>query len=124
MRSGLFLAEKKQLDGTVGGAFGALGRNGEALVCIHETMKNVSKINVVSEPLGLKSAALGGDAQTAQGDGRELGEKLKQRSHPDSACNQGAARVRWTLSCSGMLYSVVGTAGLVSFEDRCSVEDP
>ena len=71
-----------------------LWRTGEARVRIYETMKNVSKMNVISEPRGLKSATLGGDAQTAQNDVRELGEKLKQRSHPDSSRNQGAAHVR------------------------------
>lgn len=71
-----------------------LWRTGEALVRIYETMKNVSKMNVISEPRGLKSAALGGDAQTAQNDIRELGDKLKQRSHPNSSCNQRAAHVR------------------------------
>jgi NAD(P)H dehydrogenase (quinone) len=77
MKTFLFLAEKAHLEGKVGGAFGAYGWSGEASVRVFDTMKNVFNMNMVSQPLRLKSAAAGGGAELARQYGREIGEKLK-----------------------------------------------
>jgi len=76
MKTMLFLAEKAGLEGKVGGAFGAFGWSGEAPDRIFNTMKNIFKMEMVKEPLRLKSASLGGGTQMAQDYGREIGKKL------------------------------------------------
>jgi flavorubredoxin len=76
MKTRLFLAEKAELQGKVGGAFGAYGWSGEALGRIYGTMQNVFRMNMVSDPLRLKSGLLGGGMQMAQAYGREIGKKL------------------------------------------------
>jgi len=76
MKTMLFLAEKANLEGKVGGAFGAFGWSGEAPGRIYDTMKNVFKMNMVSGPLMLKSASLGGGIQMAQQYGKDIGKKL------------------------------------------------
>jgi len=75
MKTMLFLAEKVCLKGKVGGSFGAFGWSGEAPGRIYDTMKNIFEMNMVSGPLRLKSASLGGDAQTARDYGGEVGKK-------------------------------------------------
>jgi flavorubredoxin len=76
MKTLLFLAEKAKLEGKAGGAFGAFGWSGEANDRIYDTMKNIFKMDMVSGPLRLKSASLGGGIQMAQDYGREVGKKL------------------------------------------------
>ncbi len=76
MKTLLFLAEKSNLKGKVGGSFGAFGWSGEAPGRIFETMKNVFEREMVNGPLRLKSASLGGGTQMAQDYGREIGKKL------------------------------------------------
>jgi flavorubredoxin len=76
MKTLLFVAEKAGLEGKVGGAFGAFGWSGEAPDRIFDTMKNIFKMNMVSIPLRLKSANLGGGMKMAQDYGREIAEKL------------------------------------------------
>ena len=76
MQTMLFLAEKAGLEEKIGGAFGAFGWSGEAPDRIFDTMKNIFKMNMVSDPLRLKSSTLGGGLQMAQGYGREIAEKL------------------------------------------------
>ena len=76
MKTMLFLAEKANLEGKAGGAFGAFGWSGEAPERIYGTMKNIFKMDMVKEPLRLKSASLGGGTQMAQDYGRDLGKKL------------------------------------------------
>ena len=76
MQTMLFLAEKAGLEGKIGGAFGAFGWSGEAPDRIFDTMKNIFKMNMVSDPLRLKSSTLGGGLQMAQDYGREIAEKL------------------------------------------------
>ena len=76
MKTLLFMAEKAELEGKVGGAFGAFGWSGEAPDRIFETMKNIFKKNMVSIPLRLKSANLGGGLKMAHYYGREIAEKL------------------------------------------------
>jgi len=72
----LFLAEKSNLQGKAGGAFGAFGWSGEAPVRIYNTMKNIFKMNMVDDPLMLKSASLGGGIKMAQDYGKKIGAKL------------------------------------------------
>jgi flavorubredoxin len=76
MKTLLFMAEKAELSGKVGGAFGAFGWSGEAPVRIFGTMENIFQMDMVSGPLRLKSSKLGGGIQMAQGYGREIAEKL------------------------------------------------
>jgi len=76
MKALLFMAEKAGLNGKVGGAFGAFGWSGEAPDRIFDTMKNIYAMNMVSTPLRLKSARLGGGLKMAQDYGREVAEKL------------------------------------------------
>lgn len=76
MKTMLFLAEKVNLEGKVGGSFGAFGWSGEAPDRIFDTMKNISKMDMVGGSLRLKSASLGGGTQMAQDYGKDLGKKL------------------------------------------------
>jgi flavorubredoxin len=76
MKTLLFLAEKAKLQGKVGAAFGAFGWSGEAPGRIFGTMENIYKMNMVKEPLMLKSSSLGGGLQMAQDYGREIAKKL------------------------------------------------
>ena len=76
MKTLLFLAEKVNLVGKVGGAFGAYGWSGEAPGRIFGTMENIYKMKMVKEPLMLKSSSLGGGLQMAQDYGREIAKKL------------------------------------------------
>jgi flavorubredoxin len=76
MKTMLFLAEKIDLEGKVGGSFGAFGWSGEAPDRIYETMKNIFKMDMVGDPLRLKSSSLGGGTQMAQDYGRNVGKKL------------------------------------------------
>lgn len=78
MKTVLFLAEKAGLEGKVGGSFGAYGWSGEAPERIFETMKNIFKMDMVSGPLMLKSASLGGGIQMAQDYGKQIGKKLEK----------------------------------------------
>ncbi len=76
MKTMLFLAEKVDLEGKVGGSFGAFGWSGEAPGRIFDTMKHILKMDMASGPLMLKSAALGGGTQMAQDYGKAIGKKL------------------------------------------------
>jgi flavorubredoxin len=76
MKTFLFLAEKAGLENKVGGAFGAHGWSTEAQERIYQTMKTVFKMDMVSGPLLLKSASLGGGLQMAQDYGRDIAKKL------------------------------------------------
>ncbi len=76
MKTLLFLAEKADLEGKIGGSFGAFGWSGEAPDRIYETMKNIFKMEMVSGPLRLKSASLGGGNTMAQDYGKDIGKKL------------------------------------------------
>ena len=75
MKTFLFAAEKANLEGKAGGAFGAFGWSGEAPGRIFDTMTHVLKMNMVSGPLRLKSAELGGGSKMAQDYGREIARK-------------------------------------------------
>ncbi|MFZ2446212.1 MAG: flavodoxin domain-containing protein [Syntrophobacteraceae bacterium] len=75
MKTFLFLAEKANLEGKAGGAFGAFGWSGEAPGRIFDTMTHILKMNMAREPLRLKSADLGGGIKMAQDYGREIARK-------------------------------------------------
>jgi len=77
MKTFLFLAEKANLEGKAGGAFGAFGWSGEANFRIFQTMKTVFKMDMVGDCLRLKSGSLGGGVQMAQEYGRQIAMKLK-----------------------------------------------
>ena len=77
MKTFLFLAEKANLEGKIGGAFGAFGWSGEANDRIFDTMKHILKMNMVGDTLRLKSSSLGGGIQMAQDYGREIAKKLE-----------------------------------------------
>ncbi len=76
MKTLLFMAEKANLEGKVGGAFGAFGWSGEAPDRIFETMQHIFKMDMVNGPLRLKSSSLGGGIKMAQDYGREIARKL------------------------------------------------
>ncbi len=75
MKTFLFVAEKANLEGKAGGAFGAFGWSGEAPGRIFDTMTHVLKMNMVDGPLRLKSANLGGGSKMAQDYGREIAKR-------------------------------------------------
>jgi flavorubredoxin len=76
MKTLLFLAEKADLEGKVGGTFGAFGWSGEAPERIFDTMKNIYKMQMVAGPLRLKSSTLEGGMKAAQEFGKEIASKL------------------------------------------------
>jgi len=76
MKTFLFLAEKANLGGKIGGSFGAFGWSGEAPDRIFNTMKNIFNMDMVSGSLRLKSSSLGGGITMAQDYGREIAKKL------------------------------------------------
>jgi len=77
MKTVLFMAEKAELEGIIGGAFGAFGWSGEAPDRIYDTMKHIFGMNMVSGPLRLKSSTIGGAIPMAQDYGREIASKLE-----------------------------------------------
>jgi flavorubredoxin len=77
MKTFLFLAEKANLEGTVGGAFGSFGWSGEANDRIFETMKHILKMDLVGDTLRLKSSSLEGGLQMAQDYGRAIAKKFE-----------------------------------------------
>lgn len=78
MKTLLFKAEKAKLKGVVGGAFGAFGWSGEAPDRIYATMQNIFEMDMVGEPLRLKSSVIGGGIEMAHDYGRKLAAKMAQ----------------------------------------------
>lgn len=76
MKTFLFLAENANLEGKIGGAFGAFGWSGEANDRVFNTMKHILKMSMVGDTLRLKSSSLGGGQQMAQDYGRGIAKKL------------------------------------------------
>ena len=76
MKTFLFIAEKADLEGKVGGAFGSFGWSGEANDRIFDTMKHILKMDMVGDTLRLKSSSLEGGMQMAQDYGRQIAKKL------------------------------------------------
>lgn len=77
METMLFLAEKAELEGKIGGSFGAFGWSGEAAERIYDTMANIYKMEMVGGPLMLKNATIGGGMKMAQDYGKEVAKKLE-----------------------------------------------
>jgi flavorubredoxin len=77
MKTLLFLAEKAQLKGKIGAAFGAFGWSGEAPERIYGTMENIFNMKMLKEPLMLKSSVLGGGIQMAQDYGRQVAAMME-----------------------------------------------
>jgi len=75
MKTFLFMAEKANLEGKVGGAFGAYGWSGEGSIRVFETMKNVFNMDMVGSPLRVKKL-VGDGAQKAQAYAKEIAAKL------------------------------------------------
>ncbi len=51
MKQMLFIAERAKLSGKAGGAFGSYGWSGEAPQRIHDTMKNLYRMNMIDSAL-------------------------------------------------------------------------
>ncbi|MDR4497559.1 MAG: flavodoxin domain-containing protein [Candidatus Scalindua sp.] len=80
MKTFLFLAEKANLEGKVGGAFGAYTHSGDAPKYIFDTMQHVFKMDMTqlgSLLLEEKIIGLSEGLRTCQDYGKVLGEKLK-----------------------------------------------
>jgi flavorubredoxin len=76
MKNMLFLAQKASLERKIGGAFGAFGWSGEATVRIYDTMKNIFNMDMVSEPLRLKSSSIQEGPKIARDYGVAIAKKL------------------------------------------------
>jgi flavorubredoxin len=76
MKTFLFLAEKADLKGKKGGAFGSFGWSGEAAERIFDTMKNIYGMDMVSSPLMLKTSSVDGGVKVAQAYGKEVAAKV------------------------------------------------
>ncbi len=76
MKTLLFLAAKADLEGKVGGAFGAFGWSGEAPDRIFDTMKHVLKMSMVNASLRLKSKRIEGGMRAAHDYGKDIAQKL------------------------------------------------
>jgi len=76
MKTFLFIAEKADLAGKIGGAFGSFGWSGEAPDRIFGTMENIFQMDMVSGPMRLKNSSLGGGIQMAQDYGKQIASKL------------------------------------------------
>ncbi len=72
MKQFLFIAERAELKGKAGGAFGAYGWSGEAPGRIFETMKNIYGMKMVSDPLMLKASWVEGGAVASQDYGKSI----------------------------------------------------
>ncbi len=77
METFLFAADKANLEGKVGGAFGAYGWSGEAPERIYDTMKNVFNMNMISGFLKLKNVVKPSEKQQALDYGNEIAEALE-----------------------------------------------
>ncbi len=77
MKTLLFLAEKADLEGRAGGAFGAFGWSGEANDRIFQTMKHVFRMDMLGDCLRLKSSRLGGRAADGPRNTAPAARKLK-----------------------------------------------
>jgi len=79
MKQFLFKAEKANLTGKIGGAFGSHTHSGESAPMIFDTMQHVFKMDMTDlGPLNLTEAMVesGEGTKACQDYGKELGEKL------------------------------------------------
>ena len=73
MKQLLFIAERAELKGKPGGAFGAFGWSGEAPGRIYDTMANIYGMNMVSAgPLMLKASWVEGGMKVSQEYGKSI----------------------------------------------------
>ena len=72
MKQILFIAERAELKGKIGGAFGAYGWSGEAAGRIFDTMDHIYGMKMVSGPLMLKASWIQGGIQAAQAYGKSI----------------------------------------------------
>jgi len=72
MKQILFIAERAELKGKIGGAFGAYGWSGEAPGRIFDTMDHIYGMKMVSGPLMLKASWIQGGIQAAQAYGKSI----------------------------------------------------
>ncbi len=73
MKQLLFIAERAELKGKPGGAFGAFGWSGEAPGRIFDTMANIYGMNMVpAGPLMLKASWVEGGMKAAQDYGKSI----------------------------------------------------
>ncbi len=72
MKQILFIAERAELEGKPGGAFGAYGWSGEAPGRIFDTMEHIYQMKMVSGPLMLKASWVQGGIQAAQEYGKSI----------------------------------------------------
>ncbi len=72
MKQMLFIAERAELSGKPGGAFGAYGWSGEAAIRIYDTMTHIYKMKMVSGPLMLKASWVEGGIEAAQEYGKSI----------------------------------------------------
>jgi flavorubredoxin len=78
MKEMLFIAERANLAGKAGGAFGAYGWSGEAPQRIYDTMKNLYRMNMVKSVLRIQTPAQPERLRNnSQEYGKELAGKLK-----------------------------------------------
>jgi flavorubredoxin len=76
MKTVLFLAANLGLEGKIGASFGAFGWSGEAPDRIYETMRHILRLDMVHNPLSLKSLLSEGAREKAHEYGRAIGRKL------------------------------------------------
>jgi flavodoxin len=78
MKTFLFIAEKLNMVGKIGGAFGVYTHSGEAAPMIYDTMQYVFKMDVVDlGPLSLKEAVV--DTDEGMRGGQDYGKALGQK---------------------------------------------
>ena len=79
MKTFLFLAQKANMTGKIGGAFGSYTHSGESAQMIYDTMQHVYKMDTVDlGALNLKEQVVptGEGRKACQDYGREVGQKL------------------------------------------------
>ncbi len=76
MKTLLFALENMKLEGKTGGSFGSFGWSGEAPDRTFDTMKHIFKMDMVSGPLRLKRAGLGGGIKMAHDYAAEVAKKI------------------------------------------------
>nr|WP_320192084.1 flavodoxin domain-containing protein [uncultured Desulfobacter sp.] len=76
MKQVLFMAERANLEGKPGGAFGAYGWSGEANKRIFDTMNYIFKMKMVSGPLMIKASWVEDGVENAQAYGKEIAEMI------------------------------------------------
>ena len=77
MKQLLFIAERAELKGKPGGAFGAFGWSGEAPGRIFDTMANIYGMNMVpAGPLMLKASWVEGGMKAAQDYGKSIADMI------------------------------------------------